>query len=273
MTIKNILVAFNGSEASVSALHYAAASVRDSGGHVTALLAHASNEIVNSHDAWVPASARKIINDANADILQQIEAHFEALRTELNLGDRLHFISAAGRVDAVISQCARSFDILVVGRYSADDSDSHVVVHPDRVALLSGRPVLVIPPKYKWDEPHAHAAVAWDGSRAAARALSDSLRMLKLQGQVSVLTVGNETLPRPIGEVIDHLQRQGVKAQHINLKQNRGIGEALVDFCADNDPCMLVMGAYEHSKFRDDFFGGMTSTVLRKIRTPLLLSH
>lgn len=160
-----------------------------------------------------------------------------------------------------------------MGRYNANDSDSHVVVHPDRVALLSGRPVLVIPPKYKRDEPHAHAAVAWDGSRAAARALPDSLRLLKQQGQVSVLTVGDETLPRPIDEVLDHLHRQRIKARHINLEQNHNFGDALIDYCANNDPCMLVMGAYEHSKFRDDFFGGMTSTVLRKIKTPLLLSH
>lgn len=106
MTIKNILVAFNGSQASESALHYAAATVRDSGGHVTALLAHANNEFVSSRDAWVPASARKIIIDATANIVRQIEARFEALRTELDLGDHLHFFNTAGRVDAVISECA-----------------------------------------------------------------------------------------------------------------------------------------------------------------------
>jgi nucleotide-binding universal stress UspA family protein len=36
---------------------------------------------------------------------------------------------------------------------------------------------------------------------------------------------------------------------------------------------LLVMGAYEHSKFREDFLGGVTATVLREIEIPVLLSH
>jgi nucleotide-binding universal stress UspA family protein len=34
-----------------------------------------------------------------------------------------------------------------------------------------------------------------------------------------------------------------------------------------------VLGAYEHSKFREDFLGGVTAEVLEKIKIPVLLSH
>lgn len=273
MSLKNLLVAFNGSTASEAALRYACAAVRDNGGHVTALLAHATNEVVNSRDAWVPPAARAIIAEANSSILSEVELRFEALRADLALGERLHFQRAAGRVDAVIAECARSYDIIVVGNLISGGADPHVAVHPDRVALMSGRPVLVIPDDYQLDAPHAHAAVAWDGSRAAARALSDSLHILQQQGRVSVLTVGKKPLPRPVEELMQHLERQGVQAEHQNLPQPTSVGSAIVRYCAEQDPCMLVMGAYEHSKFREDFFGGITAKVLKKIKTPLLLSH
>lgn len=271
MNMQNLVVAFNGSNASVAALNYAAAAVRQTGGHVTALLAHATNEVVNSRDAWVPPAARSIIADANAAILEEIETRFAAIKHELELGDRLHFISAAGRVDAVLSECARSYDMILIGQDSVGESDAHVVIHPDRVALMSGRPVLVIPANYKTDAAHKDAAVAWDGSRAAARALSDSLRLLK--SSVTVLTVGDNPLPRPIDELMDHLHRQGVEAVHLNLAVRNSIANTLVSFCEAHDPSLLVMGAYEHSKFREDFFGGMTTEVLKRLQTPLLISH
>lgn len=170
MSIRNILVAFNGSDSALSALKYAA-SLAGTYAHVTVLLAYATHEAINSNADWVPAKARDIIQQANAEILNKIEARFDAMRDQLGLGDRLHFMRVAGRVDAVLSECARGFDILLVGQDQGENIDAHVTFHPDRIALLSGRPVLIVPALYDAKASHAHAAVAWDGSRASARAL------------------------------------------------------------------------------------------------------
>jgi len=35
----------------------------------------------------------------------------------------------------------------------------------------------------------------------------------------------------------------------------------------------LAMGAYEHAKLAEDLFGGVTNTVLKKSKVPVLLSH
>ena len=94
------------------------------------------HETVDSNAAWVPASAREIIAAANAEILTTIRERFNAIAPTLGLGDRLHFLDAAGRVDTVISETARGFDLLVTGRPTEAD-DEHVVQHPDRIALLS----------------------------------------------------------------------------------------------------------------------------------------
>lgn len=273
MSIRNILVAFNGSESAETALRYAASLARDGSAHVTALLAHSGHEAINSSAPWVPARARQIIQAANAEIIDGISAHFETLQDKLGLGDRLHYLDTTGRVDAVISDCARSFDAVLIGRPQPGDADAHVILHPDRIALMSGRPVMVIPGGYDREVRHAHAAVAWDGSRAAARALSDSLQFLEDNGRVTILTVEGTALPRPVAEVIEHLDRHGVQASHEELALSQGIARTLLAYTRDTDPCLMVMGAYEHSKFREDFLGGVTARLIRDIRIPVLLSH
>jgi nucleotide-binding universal stress UspA family protein len=272
MSIHNILVAFNGSDGAVSALKYAA-SLAWNEAHVTVLLAHSTHEVINSRAAWVPAQAREILEQANANILDEIEARFEALRDVLALGDRLHFKREAGQVDAVLSKCARSYDILIMGQDRAEGVDEHVVQHPDRIALMSGRPLMIVPEGHDANASHAHAAIAWDGSRASARALSDSLGLLEDQGRVTVLTVGNEPVPCPVSELLEHLGRHGVQATHKAIESEPGPARALLAYCREHDPCLLVMGAYEHSKFREDFLGGVTARVIKDTPIPVLLSH
>ena len=271
MSLHNILVAFNGAQASISALQYAAQLAGDSA-HVTALLAHSTHDVVDRNAAWVPAPAREIIAQANADILGEIETRFTAVAKGLDLGDRLHFTRASGRVDAVLAEHARSFDLLVVGQDQVG-VDEHVTLHPDRIALMSGRPILIVPEGHDATARHAHAALAWDGGRAAARALSDGLGLLEDQGRVTVLTIGDEVPPRPVADVVTHLARHGVAASHAHIAAVPGVARALLAWCAEHDPCLLVMGAYEHSKFREDFLGGVTARVLRSVPIPVLLSH
>ncbi len=273
MSMQNILVAFNGSERSATALRYGAALARENGGHVTAMLAYSQHDIIDQTNKWIPTRAREILAAASSEFLVEIEAQFNAMRDELGLADRLHFERIAGKVDAVLSDSARSFDLLIVGHDQGDAVDGHVVVHADRIALLSGRPVLIVPKGFDPAKSHTHAVMAWDGGRAAARALSDGLALLEDQGKVTVLTVGDAELPRPIGDVLTHLDRHGVKATHEAIAAMPGIARAIVAYCVEKDPCLLVMGAYEHSKFREDFLGGVTARVLRTVPVPVLLSH
>jgi len=272
MSIHNILVAFNGTDSAISALKYAT-SLAGETAHVTALLAHSTHEVVNSRSAWVPDAARKIIEQANAEIYDTIETRFAEIAGMLNLGDRLQFQRVPGRVDTVLSECARNYDMLVVGQDISEGVDEHLTIHPDRIALLSGRPVLIVPMGHDAKAKHSHAVLAWDGGRSAARALSDSLGLLEDQGRVTVLTIGDEPTPRPVAHLLDHLDRHNVEATHEAIAAVPGIARALLAYCREHDPCLLVMGAYEHSKFREDFLGGVTARVLRDVPIPVLLSH
>lgn len=271
MPVLNILVAFNGSASSISALKYAAALAHKDRAYVTAILAHTSHEVIDRKHRWIPAQAAALIANANDEVIEKIEAKFVELSSELELGDRLLFRKTTGRVDDLLAQTARSFDMLIVGQH-LDDDDEHITLHPDRIALISGRPVVVVPTDFSLSGTHSHVAVAWDGGRAAARAVSDSLRILEDEGKVSLLTVRGASNP-PVDDLLQHLSRHGTDAIHHDLPRVTSIGDALVNFCKRQDATLLVMGAYEHSKFREDFLGGVTATVLREIKIPVLLSH
>jgi len=273
MGVRNILVAFNGSDSSIAALRYAASIARSRNAYVTTLLAHAAVENYATESRWIPAETRSIIATANAAIVDQIETGFQSLMPELGLDDSLSFMRASGRVDAVLSECARNYDMIAVGRFEPDATDSHVSVHPDRIALLSGRPVLVVPESFDAEAEHSHAVLAWDGSRASARALSDSMQLLEGEGRLTILTVGDEATPRPVSELQIHLERHDIEADHVHQPTSGTIGNTILEFCREADPNLLVMGAYEHSKFREDFFGGLTTQVIERSTVPVLLSH
>lgn len=269
MPIMNLLVAFNGTDASEAALRYGAALARDRKAHVTAMLAHSTHDTLDTTSRWIPREARALLADAKSGLLTEIETRLDALRSELNLGDSLEFREAPGRVDDLLSSSGRAFDLIIVGRPMQDD-DAHIRLLPDRIALMSGRPVIVVPEGYDAEARHSHAALAWDGGRAAARALSDSLRLLEAQGRVSVLTVGEVT---GLEDLKTHLARHDVDTVHEAWPADHSIAKSILAYCRRHAPSMLVMGAYEHSKFREDLLGGVTAEILRETEIPVLMSH
>ena len=271
MPMMNLLVAFNGSDGSVAALRYAASLADRLGAHVTAMLAHSSHEVIDKRSRWIPKEARALLDAANSDILREIEAKFETERSALGLANALQLKEITGRVDNVLSEAARHYDMLIVGSH-ADTDDEHVTLHPDRIALMSGRPVVVVPAGYDGGGGLSHSALAWDGGRAAARALSDSLRLIEDDGRVSVLTVGPRTA-WPIEDLMTHLSRHGVEAVHEEWPTSHPVAPTLLGWCQKHRPSLLVLGAFEHSKFREDLLGGVTSEVLAQIDIPVLLSH
>ena len=75
-------------------------------------------------------------------------------------------------------------------------------------------------------------------------------------------------------DVLDLLARHDVAAERLHRTPSRhGITRSLLDACAEVDAGMLVMGAYEHSKFSEDLWGGVTRDILGEARLPVMMSH
>ncbi|MFY8095157.1 MAG: universal stress protein [Niveispirillum sp.] len=154
----------------------------------------------------------------------------------------------------------------------------HLSIHDlaQTVVFGAGRPAILVPPA---PGPAAldHVAVAWDGGRAAARALADALPLLKPATRITVLTVQDEKKlhHHDIAETLAvSLRRRGFLAEARNVRlDGRSISDGLQDTALDAGVGLLVMGGFGHSRLRDFVLGGATTGVFANLRLPVLLSH
>ena len=111
--------------------------------------------------------------------------------------------------------------------------------YAESIVFGSGRPVLILPPRGRTPElPLDTIAIAWDGSRPAARAVADALPILERAREVHVLTVLNEkelSSELPASELSKYLERRGIAAKPESIDAaGHPIGEVLSSYLASN---------------------------------------
>ena len=150
--------------------------------------------------------------------------------------------------------------------------------YAEAVMFGSGRPTLILPQKPR-SRPFelGTVAVAWDFSRAAARAVSDAMPLLEKAKRVRVVTVLNEKRldqKHSAEGLSKNLTRHGIDIvlDRVDAK-GRPIGAVLEAYVASHGVDMLVMGAYGHSRLREFVLGGATNSLLSKPPLPILFSH
>jgi len=150
--------------------------------------------------------------------------------------------------------------------------------YAEAVIFGSGRPTLVVP-----ESPRSRpfslrtVAVAWDFSRAAARAVSDAFPLLEIAKRVRVVTIVNEKVldtKRSAEELAKNLARHGIDVvlDKVDAK-GKPIGEVIEAYALSHVVDVLVMGAYGHSRLREFILGGATKSLLSKPPLPILFSH
>lgn len=168
---------------------------------------------------------------------------------------------------------ARYCDLALVG-WRADASTSRMLI--EALVFGSGKPTILLPEDGE-DEAFDHIAIGWDGSRVAARAVSDAQALLSRARRVSVVSVTGEKVfeaVHPCERLAEHLKTKGLNAEAISAPlDGRAIGVALQETANAAGAGLLVMGGYGHSRLRDFVLGGATQGVLDDLRLPVLLSH
>ena len=276
MTIKNLLIAYNGSDSSNAALDFALQIREKYDAHLTGLLAYHFEPVNQNIRSWISEDILESINKAQEDSARDIETRFQQRIASSSALDKLHWISKRGEGDATLAKYARFFDLTILGRYDAVHGEDQPELHPDMIALVSGRPVLLVPREFDMSTFNEHAVLAWDGKRASSRALADAMQILETKNLVTVVTVddGHSEVLLPGINVETTLQRHGVKTESVNLQRNgKSVGDRILEFLEQAEAKLLVMGAYEHSKFRQSIIGGVTSSVLKKAKVPIIISH
>jgi nucleotide-binding universal stress UspA family protein len=174
------------------------------------------------------------------------------------------------------AQAARTRDLCVVPFTDRMDAQRGIA---EAAIFGSGRPVLVFEASQERDDPGrlARVLVAWDGGRAAARAVADAMPLLAAAHDVQILTVVNEKPSAGAGAGADlqrHLAAHGVRAGVAELDaQGAAIGEVLRRHLAQDARDLLVMGAFGHSRVREFVLGGATQSLLDRPPVPIFFAH
>jgi nucleotide-binding universal stress UspA family protein len=281
MDFEDLLVVVDSAADTRGRIELAVSLAEQFAAHLVGLYPIPSPELPRSAGYSDLAVLEPIYREWREQTLQQAETEREVFEHAAELhGVKGEWRAASeGWVDDPVVH-ARYADLTILGQFNPDSDDIPLIRPlPERVALASGRPVLVVPYAGHFKSFGRRALIAWNASREATRAVADAIPLLAKADVVNVLVVD----PRPgsdgHGEVPGadialHLARHGVTAQ-IERTVSAGvpIGDLLLSRAADLGADLLVMGAYGHSLVRELLLGGATRSILGSMTIPVLMSH
>ena len=274
MSYRSILAVYSGEADGRASLAMAVGLQRAWDLHVTGLAWHGLNTLQRHWRGVLPRDIEDMLAERDADTVSEIRDRFMTALRERGDPSRAAFLEIAGNGSLSLAETARGFDLVVMGRRSSETGLEHFSARPDVVALRSGRPVMVTPPNHPEGPLPQRVVIGWDGKRNAARAILDALPFLIAADEVLLLSIGKAPPERKGAEILNLLKHHGVKARQEIRAEGRGnIGRQILDAAQELGAGILVIGAYEHSKFHEDLLGGVTNLLLEQAHLPVLMSH
>lgn len=276
MGYRSILAVYSGEANGLAGIETARVMQQRWDLHVTGLAWHGLSMLQRS---WrgrgvFPQDIEQMLADRDAGAVSQIRTRFLEAMREAGAGDKAAFLEVEGDTSVSLAETARGFDLAIMGRRSNEAGRGHFSARPDVVALRSGRPVIVTPPSRGLKAIPERVVVGWDGKRNSARAAMDALPFLTAAAETVLLSVGEAPEEQAGADLATLLRRHGAQVRsEIRPSARGGAGPALLKAAQDLEAGLLVVGAYEHSKFHEDLLGGVTNHLLEKAHLPVLMSH
>ena len=184
--------------------------------------------------------------------------------------------ASVGSAARDLGKIARRFDLVVLGQAQREDI-TPVDSLNESVLFDSGRPILFVPFIQAEGLKLDRVMLCWDGSRAATRAVADSMPLLHKAGTVQIVIVGDKPSRSdeiPGADLGEHLARHGLKVEVKRLTADDiDVASMLLSHAADSDADIMVMGGYGHSRLREFVLGGVTRALLESMTVPVLMSH
>jgi nucleotide-binding universal stress UspA family protein len=209
-----------------------------------------------------------------------MKAAFEAAGRERGLITEWLDVDAGSRSVADIAlEHAHAVDLIVASQAEPKWAGTAHLDIADRLAVGSGRPVLIVPNAGEPRSLFGKVLVAWNGRREAARAAFDALPLLRRAREVKVAWVnpqseGDVAGDVPAADICTALARHGVKCEATEaVRPHANVGQTLLLQAQDQGADLLVMGCYGHSRLREFVLGGASEHVLRHMTIPVLMSH
>ena len=281
--IKVILVPVDGSERSAEVLDTALVVAKRFDAHIKVVhVRQQTSELFNLpggfRDEYAKMSSRAIDEVADT-VKQQFDSFCDNHKIKVTrkpsaaseISASLHVFE--GDPERVLDRESRLVDVIAMSRPT-----KHRIGGPgvgelhESLMLHSGRPVLIVPPASDWTPRRAdRAAVGWNDSVEASRALCMTLPWLKQMSKVTVLV--SKKREDSAGDVVDYLKRHGCKADHYVIKGGGNVGKKMLATCDEIGAEFLVVGGFSHTRTRQRLFGGVTSYLLGNTDIITVMAH
>ena len=181
---------------------------------------------------------------------------------------------AADHAEAA-TRFARRFDLAVASLPGPDSARAYQALF-ETVLHRSGAPVYAVPAAAAPAFP-TRVMIAWNGGRAATRAVGDAMPFLRAAASVEIVTVakaGGRNADEPPGcDILAHLERHGVAARRSRFDTGATPAAALLANAAATGADLVVMGAQRHSRLYEAMLGGTTLEMMAAAATPMLMAR
>lgn len=276
--IKDILVSLRIGEGVDAAADYAVSAAAALNAHLTAV---AVNYDIDIPPVYTEAFSTDFIEAQRAEgqrLAKRAVDHFHEAARSVGISAEVRTIDGTpGGAAEQIGVMSRLYDLTIVSQSDPDRLGAEEVV-AETVLFESGRSVLLIPVKQQKPFSAKRILVAWDGGRAAARAIAEASALIEKADfvEVAVVDTGKSKPGRlPGADLAEHLARhdKNVELRRLVPASDEGIVDVLLKEIAERNIDMLVMGGYGHSRLREFVLGGVTRDVLDRMSVPVLLAH
>jgi len=282
--MKNILASLSGFGSDQAVLDTAIAVAKWQGSHVLCLHTRidavrtaAVSELAGTRPDLSQGLVRSITAEEDARSRHAVEAFQDALRrhglaqadTPQGSAATLAWAERRSFLNETLHQ-ARYHDLVVMGRDQERPAE-----HIKSIVMLSGRPVLLAPPRPAMTIGR-HVAIAWKPGAESARAATATTALLTRAERVTILAVAeqDDDVARLAAEdLAASLGWHGIRAEVRVQPANGPTGPMLQKMAHESDADLMVMGAYGHSRLREYIFGGVTEAMIAACSLPVLLFH
>lgn len=279
MNYKSILVLCDASDSSDYRIDTAQQLATKHGAHVTGLYL-IPNPLIPVYGSapydYMGYSADEQIAGMREEC-EQSKVYFREHAEQLKLNYRWIEVES-GNTDNVLEFIHYSDIIVSPKNYSQHSKLEHLFIN-GYLCTHSSKPILVIPDIKKVFSIGKRILIAWNESQEAARAIYDSLVMLRDADEVQIICVtekdsDNELFLYGTRDLQEYLLLHGIESDAISVqKEDQSIGEVIQDAALAFDADLVVMGAYGRMRFRETILGGSSQYLLKHASIPLFLSH
>ncbi|WP_242140320.1 universal stress protein [Sphingomonas sp. TREG-RG-20F-R18-01] len=267
--MKNVLVLVHDDEGQEARLQAAFDLVRGVRGHLTCVDVVAVPVFIGDYlgaggDALL-LTDEKARESRNAAVIKARLAHEDV---------PYDWVDATGDPAACVRDAAKLADLIVVNRKLGGEWYPDMTEIAGELVLKSRKPVLAVPEGARRLDLTGNVVIAWDGSDSAEAAMRAALPLLALAQSVTLLQINDGSIALQASEAAQYLARHDIRAD-VQIEEGRGakVHEILATVLRSRNAAYVVMGGFDHARWVESLFGGVTRAMLEQSPVPVLLAH